>query len=51
MEVDRKQFEDAVRKLIATPPLPKASIARKRSRKVRQKAKPATPPVPAPTQR
>jgi hypothetical protein len=36
--VDRKQFTDVIRKLVATPPMPKDAIARKRTPK---KARPA----------
>lgn len=41
VRVDRKTFTDAVRGLIATPPLPKDAIPRKRSKKAGQKARPA----------
>lgn len=34
--VDRKQFTEAVRKLVATKPMPKAVIPRKRSKPDRQ---------------
>jgi len=39
VKADRKTFTDAVRKLLATPPLPKAEIPRKRAKKVRPKSK------------
>jgi hypothetical protein len=41
--VDRERFTDVIRKLIATPPLPKALVSRKIARTARQKQKPAAP--------
>lgn len=35
--VDREQFTEVMRKLIAAPPLPKAAIPRKRAKTVRPK--------------
>jgi hypothetical protein len=43
MNVDREQFTSVVRKLIATPPLPKALVSRKIARTARPKKKPAAP--------
>ena len=37
MEVDRKKFEGVIRKLIATPPLPKDVLSRKIARTAQAK--------------
>jgi hypothetical protein len=42
IKVDREQFESVVRKLIATPPLPKALVSRKIAT-ARPTKKPAAP--------
>ena len=43
MKVERDQFEDMVRKLIATPPLPKAVVSHKIAGTAHPKNKPAAP--------
>jgi hypothetical protein len=43
IKVDREQFENVVRKLIATAPLPKTLVSRKIARMARPKRKPVAP--------
>jgi len=43
MKVSRATFENVVRKLLATPPMPKAVVSRKIARTARPKQKPAVP--------
>ena len=43
IKVDREQFEGVVRRLLATPPLPKALVSRRIARTARLKKKPAAP--------
>jgi hypothetical protein len=43
IKVNRQQFEGVIRKLIATPPMPKTVVSRKIARTAQRKAKSQAP--------
>lgn len=50
VKVDRQKFEGVVRKLLATPPLPKAVVSRQIARKAHPKARATSPARPKSSQ-